>query len=506
MVPYPPWVPSVGEVLAERYRIEGVLGAGGMASVYRATDLRLDREVAVKVLLPNIAQDAALAQRFDGEARMLAVISHPNVAAVFDVEPGDPESGREPFYVMELCEGGSLADRIEAGGAMDPTEVVPTIVAVAEGLAELHRRGLIHRDVKPGNILFAGGRPKLADFGLARSDGSTDMSTLTAPGMTVGTPAYLAPELLAGGVPSVASDVYALGATTFHALTGQPPKAAETVSEIVAARSTPAPAVSGAGASLGYMFDRPVAAALRQSPAGRPAPTAFAGELARALSAWQAGASDWAAEDALAETSVAIPVADAVAEPGPQAAAIAAAAPLPSPTTIPPAPIAPSPSPITPPPSRAERPDHVRGRWSLGPVAGLLVLAIAIALLATGRLASLGTIPAASPGASTPSISPGAATTADVAAPALSALEAVRSAIDGAQGGKDGLKGVDANELRGIAADVGVGLRAGDFAAARARAATLADRIDKLDKELDKERANVLREAASKLLSAIPAG
>src|SRR5512135_2082691 len=120
-------MPIVGDVLADRYRVEGVLGAGGMASVYRATDLRLERQVAIKVLLPNLARDPSLAGRFDREARMLAAVAHPSVAAIFDVEPGDPESGREPFYVMELCDGGSLADRIEGVGAIDPGELVPVI-------------------------------------------------------------------------------------------------------------------------------------------------------------------------------------------------------------------------------------------------------------------------------------------------------------------------------------------------------------------------------------------
>src|SRR5512141_823631 len=106
----------VGDVLAERYRIESILGVGGMASVYRATDLRLDREVAVKVLVANLAADAQFAARFNREAGAMAGFSHPNVVAVYDVEPGDPAIGREPFYVMEYCRGGSLADRLKIDG------------------------------------------------------------------------------------------------------------------------------------------------------------------------------------------------------------------------------------------------------------------------------------------------------------------------------------------------------------------------------------------------------
>src|SRR5690242_14540663 len=153
-----------------------------MASVYLAMDLRLERQVAVKVLLPNLARDPSLAERFDREARILASVAHPNVAETFDVERGDPDAGREPFYVMELCEGGSLAGRIDAAGPLEPGALVPIIMSIAAALGELHRHGLIHRDVKPANILFTGGRPKLADFGLTKSGGELGLETLTAPG------------------------------------------------------------------------------------------------------------------------------------------------------------------------------------------------------------------------------------------------------------------------------------------------------------------------------------
>src|SRR5262245_26193622 len=210
-------MPIVGDLLADRYEIQALLGAGGMASVYRAVDLRLQREVAVKVLLPNLAADPILALRFEREARALAGAAHPGIVAVFDVEPGDPETGREPFYVMELCDGGSLADRIAAAGYLEPPETVATIAAIAEGLAAIHAQGLIHRDVKPLNILFSGDRPKLADFGLARIEHPTDLARLTVDGTTLGTLPYLAPELLGGGGPTTASDVYALGVTAYEA-------------------------------------------------------------------------------------------------------------------------------------------------------------------------------------------------------------------------------------------------------------------------------------------------
>ena len=187
-------MPIVGDVLADRYRLEAVLGVGGMASVYRAVDLRLDRQVAVKVLVANLAADPSFAKRFNREAGAMAGFSHPNVAAVYDVEAGEPATGREPFYVMEYCDGGSLADRLKAG-PIPPAVLVPIVSSIADGLVELHRHGLIHRDVKPANILFSGDRPKLADFGIARSNGPHDGTPLTLPGSTIGTLAFLAPEL-----------------------------------------------------------------------------------------------------------------------------------------------------------------------------------------------------------------------------------------------------------------------------------------------------------------------
>jgi serine/threonine-protein kinase len=164
-------MPSIGDLLAERYRLEELIGSGGFASVFRAHDLRLDRDVAVKVLLPNGAADQIVAARFDREARVLAAVSHPNVVAIHDVEPGDPATGTEPFLVMDLCDGGSLADRLaeSEGGRLPPDELVPILVDVAAGLDALHAQGIVHRDLKPSNVLFTqDGLPKVTDFGLAK--------------------------------------------------------------------------------------------------------------------------------------------------------------------------------------------------------------------------------------------------------------------------------------------------------------------------------------------------
>jgi serine/threonine protein kinase len=478
-------MPVVGEVLGERYRIEGVLGGGGMASVYRATDLRLEREVAVKVLLPNLARDPSLATRFDREARMLAAVAHPAVAAVYDVELGDPKSGREPFFVMELCDGGSLADRIDTHGPLDPGEVVPTITSVAQGLAELHRRGLIHRDVKPGNILFAGGRPKLADFGLARADASSEETTLTAPGTTVGTLGYLAPELIGGGQPSVASDTYGLGATAFHAFTGRPPRSGDSLADLEAARSTARPSVSSVMPRIGPAFDGPCAAALALDPAARPGPQRFAAELNDALVRWLDEASE-PSGDALV-TTVSTRLVPELTEAEPPAERV-----------------------------MAERGDSGVATGTdpttrVFALLGLLALALGVVVLAvvTGQgsiapgASNVG--PDSSP-TSTPSPSPSPGATVDAAAPALRALDAVVAAIEQARGGKDGLGGGDAKDLQALAEDARRALEAGDFSAARVAADRLAERADDVSGDLDETRREALLGAIDALREAIPAG
>src|SRR4051812_18307852 len=239
-------MPVPGDLLADRYRIGALLGGGGMATVHRGHDERLDRDVAIKVLLPNLANDPAVARRFEREARTMAAVADPGLVAVFDVDPGDPGSGREPFVVMELCPGGSLADRLAPGHAMAPDDLIPILVAVANGLAALHRAGLAHRDVKPSNILFAVDRVKLGDFGLARSETVTEARDLTEPGTAVGTLAYLAPERLRGDPGGPAADIYALATVAHVGQTGTMPRAAGSVRDVVNSASLRPPAVSTA--------------------------------------------------------------------------------------------------------------------------------------------------------------------------------------------------------------------------------------------------------------------
>jgi eukaryotic-like serine/threonine-protein kinase len=467
-------MPIVGDVLADRYRIESVLGVGGMAAVYRATDLRLDRQVAVKVLAANLAADPQFAERFNREAGAMASFSHPNVAAVYDVEPGEPSTGREPFYVMEYCEGGSLADRLKAG-PIPPVELVPIVTATSDGLDELHRHGLIHRDVKPANILFSGDRAKLADFGVARSEGPHDRTPLTLPGSTLGTLPYLAPELVAGGSPSAASDVYALGVTIFQALTGLYPKGVP---------------VSVAAPDLGTGFDAAMARALDEDPAARPSPTGLAAQLATGL-----GLSGVArpnpgamAVDLEAQTVVAV-------GPPPAAAPVARPERPMAPVVAPPAARRPTP----------RRPRAVRSGGTNYLGLAIFVAALLVAVLALPRLlGGGGGLPSASSAAptgtsATPTALPSSAATV------LAALDQVDAAIEAARGGKDGLSGRDANELAQLAGTVRQDVNRGDLGAATTAAQALSDRARELTAHLDKKLRDPLLAAIDALLQALSA-
>ena len=247
-------------------------------------------DVAVKVLLANHVTDPVVAARFEREARVLAAVDHPNVVAVHDVEPGDPETGAEPFLVMDLCGGGSLADRLaaSASGALPPDELVPLLVDVAAGLDALHARGIVHRDLKPSNVLLSGGRARIADLGIA----AAGPSELTATGTTVGTLAYLAPEQLAGEPGSPASDVHGLGVIAFVGLTGRlprPPEASPRSSPRASCRSTRL----GPATRSRLSVRSAIALALAGDPSRRPTATELGATLAAALERWRAGRRRW---------------------------------------------------------------------------------------------------------------------------------------------------------------------------------------------------------------------
>jgi eukaryotic-like serine/threonine-protein kinase len=213
-----------GMHLGYRYRLVDRLGRGGMASVWRAVDQVLDRLVAVKVLAPWLMADGDFLERFRIEARAAAQLTHPHITSVFDYGEWDlPGGERVAFIVMELLDGESLAARLQRGSLPWP-RAVDLCAQVAQALTAAHRRGMVHRDVKPANVVLIETGAKVLDFGIAAMAGE---GALTSSGGVLGTAAYVAPELLAGELVTPAADVYGLGMVLFESLTGRRPLAGE---------------------------------------------------------------------------------------------------------------------------------------------------------------------------------------------------------------------------------------------------------------------------------------
>ncbi|MDD5564687.1 MAG: serine/threonine-protein kinase, partial [Thermoanaerobaculaceae bacterium] len=204
------------------YEIVSPLGAGGMGEVYRARDTRLDREVAVKVLAADLAASADFRQRFEREAKAISSLNHAHICALFDVGHQDGVD----YLVMELLEGETLAERLKRGAL--PVELAQKVgVQIAEALDQAHRQGLVHRDLKPGNIMLTPAGAKLMDFGLAKPNPAaqggeartlmpTKTSPLTAEGTLLGTYQYMAPEQVEGKEADARSDIFALGAVLYE--------------------------------------------------------------------------------------------------------------------------------------------------------------------------------------------------------------------------------------------------------------------------------------------------
>ncbi|WP_372733325.1 Stk1 family PASTA domain-containing Ser/Thr kinase [Nocardioides sp.] len=215
--------PLLGRMLDGRYRIRSRIARGGMATVYEATDLRLERTVAVKVMHPGMGDDDEFAARFVSEARSAARLSHPNVVAVYDQGNDDGTV----FLAMELISGHTLRDTISKEAPMAPAKALRLLEPVVSALASAHRAGLVHRDVKPENVLIADdGRVKVADFGLAKAVSANTRHTAT--GVLIGTVSYVAPELVVEGSSDARADVYAVGVILYELLTGTKPHQGET--------------------------------------------------------------------------------------------------------------------------------------------------------------------------------------------------------------------------------------------------------------------------------------
>ncbi|MGK5553755.1 Stk1 family PASTA domain-containing Ser/Thr kinase [Actinomadura kijaniata] len=257
--------PLVGQVLDGRYRIESRIARGGMATVYVARDIRLDRTVAIKVMHAHLAADDDFVRRFIDEAKAAAALSHPNVVAVYDQRT----DGEHVFLVMEYVPGRTLRDLLSERGRLGPRAALEIMQPVLAALGAAHRAGLVHRDVKPENVLITeDGQAKVADFGLARAETASKM---TRTGVIIGTVGYLAPEQVLAGRADVRSDVYAAGILLYELLTGELPHRGDTplavaykhVNEVV-------PPPSAAVPGLPPQVDALVSRATAHDPAQRP--------------------------------------------------------------------------------------------------------------------------------------------------------------------------------------------------------------------------------------------
>ncbi|MEU3101718.1 Stk1 family PASTA domain-containing Ser/Thr kinase [Streptomyces griseoflavus] len=256
--------PLVGQVLDGRYRVDARIAVGGMATVYRAMDTRLDRILALKVMHPSLAADASFVERFIREAKSVARLAHPNVVQVFD-------QGAEGAYVylaMEYIAGCTLRDVLRERGALQPRAALDILEPVLAALGAAHRAGFVHRDMKPENVLIGDdGRVKVADFGLVRAVDSVTNTT----GTVLGTVSYLAPEQIDAGVADPRVDVYACGILLYEMLTGEKPHDGDSPAIVLYKHlHDDVPPPSSAVAGMAYELDELVATATARNPEARP--------------------------------------------------------------------------------------------------------------------------------------------------------------------------------------------------------------------------------------------
>jgi serine/threonine-protein kinase len=279
-------VPEIGQLLGDRYRLLELHGEGGMATIYRAHDEKLERDVAVKLLRPEFGRDEAFTARFRYEAQAAASLSHPNVVPVHDY--GMSDAG--PYIVMDLVEGQDLGHILHERGFLPAPAAARIAMQIADGLAAAHAMGIVHRDVKPSNVLLnISGQVLLTDFGIARARAEAQ---LTLPGQTLGSVRYLSPEQARGESVTTASDIYSLGLVLFEMLTGRPAWQGDTAASVAMARlSGDAPAPSSVRADVPPAMDAIVRKALQRDPATRfGSAAAFSDALGRFLSGLHSGA------------------------------------------------------------------------------------------------------------------------------------------------------------------------------------------------------------------------
>jgi serine/threonine-protein kinase len=248
-------------VIAGRYRLHELLGRSGMSEVWRAEDLELGRDVAIKLLAADADRE-----RFEREARAVASLAHPNVMQLYDYG----ESEGRPYMVLEYVPGGTLEDRLRDGGPLPDDETYEIAIGIASGLAHAHARGVVHRDLKPANVLFdEEGRPKIADFGIARL--AAGEGTLTEAGTLLGTAAYISPEQASGEPAGAASDVYSFGVMLYRMLAGRLPFASNDPMELVLMhRDTPPPPLTQFRTDAPPRLESTAMLALSKDPSGRP--------------------------------------------------------------------------------------------------------------------------------------------------------------------------------------------------------------------------------------------
>jgi hypothetical protein len=261
-------VQEPGRVLGGRYRLRHEVARGGMAAVWAAEDTLLERDVAIKLLHPQYARDAEFLQRFRGEARAAARLSHPNIVPIYDVGEDPDRETRVPFIVMELVDGGNLKDLVRRAGRLPESAIRSIGAALAGALDYAHGRGIIHRDVKPQNVLLGSDdRPRLTDFGIAQAMAGTG---LTRTGAVMGSVQYIAPELVRGKPATPASDLYGLGAVLYELATGRVPFEGETDMAVALAHVEETPAAPRAlNAGVSADLEATIMRALAKQPDSR---------------------------------------------------------------------------------------------------------------------------------------------------------------------------------------------------------------------------------------------